>query len=376
MGAATLPMSVIGILATFIIEDLGITRATLGWIVATNVILAALVSPVSGRITDAIGGRKAVSLLFVCSAAAFIIFGTAPAVWVMFVASVAAAVAQAIGNPSTNLLIRTHLDEGRRGVATGLKQSGVQAAATAAGIILPTAAIGLGWRPTMVLVAFLPLACLLIVVWLVPATARVAKADRPDTAPLPTAVRWLAVYGSLLGFAGAATFYVPLYVEEAIGLDPRIGGFVAALIGATAFASRIAWARFAERSGRYLGPLLIMAVGGVVAGLLMALGTSATLLIWPAAIAIGATTSAWNSVGMLAVINKTGQATGRSSGVVLFGFLIGLGVGPPLYGATIDATGSYTVMWAISIAAAAASAATITVWRRITPTVWPTESTP
>lgn len=370
MGAATLPMSVIGILATFIIDDLGITRATLGWIVAANVILAALVSPSSGHITDAIGGRRAVSLLFVCSACAFILFGTAPAVWVMFIASTVAAVAQAIGNPATNLLIRTHLDEGRRGIATGIKQSGVQAAATGAGILLPTAAIAIGWRPTMALVALVPLVALALVTWIIPHTDKVTKADRPDRAPLPNAVRWLAGYGMLLGFAGAVAFYVPLYVEEAIGLDPRIGGLVAALIGATAFVSRIMWARFAERTGRYLGPLWIMAVGGMVSALLMALGTSTAVLILPGAVAIGATTSAWNSVGMLAVINKTGYATGRSSGVVLFGFLIGLGIGPPLYGATVDATGSYTAMWMISLAAAAASAATVTIWRRTTPDVW------
>ena len=74
----------------------------------------------------------------------------------------------------------------------------------------------------------------------------------------------------VFGFAGAVTFYVPLYVEEAIGLDPRIGGLVAAVIGATAFASRITWARVAERTERYLQPLFIMALGGVGAAIVMA----------------------------------------------------------------------------------------------------------
>ena len=45
-------MSAIGILATFIVDDLEITRTTLGWIVATNVILAAVLSPIAGRATD------------------------------------------------------------------------------------------------------------------------------------------------------------------------------------------------------------------------------------------------------------------------------------------------------------------------------------
>lgn len=373
MGAATLPISAIGILATFIVEDLGITRATLGWIVATNVILAAVLSPLAGRLTDHVGGRKAAALVFASAALAFVVFGTAPAVWVLFSASAIAAVAQATGNPATNLLIRTHLPAGRRGIATGIKQSGVQAAATGAGLVLPSVAIALGWGPAMALVALLPITGVVLVLWIVPRSTPTVRTVRSERGRLPTSVRWLAGYAMVFGFAGAVTFYVPLYVEESIGLDPRIGGLVAAVIGATAFASRIIWARVAERTGQYLQPLFIMALGGVGAAILMATGPTIPLLIWPGAVAIGATSSAWNSVGMLAVINKTGTATGRSSGLVLLGFLIGLGIGPPLYGATIDATGSYATMWVISLTASVVAATIIAVWRRTTDNVWPSE---
>jgi predicted MFS family arabinose efflux permease len=367
-------MSAIGILATFIVDDLEITRATLGWIVATNVILAAVVSPVAGRATDFVGGRTAAAIVFTSSAVAFVAFGTAPAVWLMFGASAVAAIAQATGNPATNLLIRMHLPEGRRGFATGIKQSGVQAAATGAGLILPSAAIAMGWGTAMALVALLPLLGLVLVLWIVPRSEHAVRTSRSERVRLPTSVRWLAGYGLIFGFAGAVSFYVPLYVEEAIGLDPRIGGLVAAVIGATAFVSRIAWARFAEHSHEYLRPLFIMALGAIGAAILMASGTSIPVLIWPGAVAIGATSSAWNSVGMLAVINKTGAATGRSSGFVVFGFLVGLGIGPPLYGATIDATGSYTPMWMISLAASAVGALIIVLWRRTSGDVWPTNT--
>lgn len=172
MGAATLPLSAIGILATFIIDDTGISRSQLGWIVSTNVILGAALSPVAGRVTDAIGGRKAISMLFGFSATAFFVFGAAPAIGFLFGASAIAAIAQATGNPSTNLLIRTHLGEGTRGVATGIKQSGVQGAITVAGIMLPSAAIAVGWRPTMAAVAVLP------AVGLVAARVIVPRSDR------------------------------------------------------------------------------------------------------------------------------------------------------------------------------------------------------
>ena len=172
MGAATLPMSAIGILATFIVDDIGITRATLGWVAATNVIIAAALSPLAGRLTDHVGGRKAAVLVFASSALAFVVFGNAPAVWVLFGASLIAAIAQATGNPATNLLIRTHLPAGRRGIATGIKQSGVQAAATGAGLVLPSLAIALGWGSAMALVALLPLLGVALVLWIVPPSTR------------------------------------------------------------------------------------------------------------------------------------------------------------------------------------------------------------
>ena len=77
---------------------------------------------------------------------------------------------------------------------------------------------------------------------------------------------------------------MPLYIEEAVGLDPRIAGLVAAAIGATAFGARIGWARWAEQHNRYLAPLSIMAIGGVAAAVVMSLGSSLVLLVWPAAV--------------------------------------------------------------------------------------------
>jgi cyanate permease len=66
---------------------------------------------------------------------------------------------------------------------------------------------------------------------------------------------------------------------------------------------------------------------------------------------------------MLGLIVFAGpRSAGRASGVVLFGFLIGLGIGPPLFGWIIDTTGSYTAVWVISMAAAMLGLVTMLVW--------------
>jgi len=101
------------------------------------------------------------------------------------------------------------------------------------------------------------------------------------------------------------------------------------------------------------------------AGLFYLSGAVAAWLLWPAAVLIAVGSSSWNSVGMLAVMVEAGvAATGRASGVVLFGFLTGLGIGPPIFGAIIDGTGSYDLMWLLSALAAAGSAVVIAAWQR------------
>ena len=132
------------------------------------------------------------------------------------------------------------------------------------------------------------------------------------------------------------------------------------------FHGRIVWSRFAEQSGAYRGSLLTMAALSVVAAaLFFAAGEIAVWLLWPAVIAIAVGSSSWNSVGMLAVMVEAGvAATGRASGVVLFGFLTGLGLGPPIFGAIVDDTGSYDLMWLLSAAAAVAAGAVIIAWGR------------
>lgn len=362
MAAATLAPSVIGVLATFLIDEFDMSRGTLGWIVAANVIVAAALSPFAGALTDRVGGRHALVAVFAVSGVSFVVLGAAPAVVVLFVGSALAAVSQAGGNPSTNKLIGDVLPRGERGIVTGIKQSGVQAGLTLAGLSLPSVALAFGWRTAMLVVAVGPLVAAVVAAAVIPHDASRPAPVSETRLPLPASVTWLAVFGGLFGFAGAVTFYVPLFAEEALGFDPRIGGIAIAVAGAVAFAARIGWARFAERRHTFRRPLAIMAVLGIGAGITLLAAPTFPVLLWAGAILTGMSTSAWNSVGMLAVIDEAGAATGRASGVVLLGFLSGLGIGPPIYGALVDAMGGYEPMWIASIAAAALALGTIVAW--------------
>lgn len=57
----------------------------------------------------------------------------------------------------------------------------------------------------------------------------------------------------------------------------------------------------------------------------------------------------------------------RASGIVMLGFLIGLGIGPPLLGRSIDSTGSHDFMWMVSIGTFVLASLVALLWSRAAP---------
>lgn len=182
---------------------------------------------------------------------------------------------------------------------------------------------------------------------------------------MPIDIWWIAAYGFVMGFAGSSVFLYVLFAEEQLDQSIIVGGLVAAVVGFVAIPSRILWARHAERRGDIRGPLITIALISVAAaGSLIVADAGVWWFVWVAAVLTAVSSSSWNSVGMLGLIVIAGRGlAGRASGIVLFGFLAGLGVGPPLFGWIVDSTGSYTTVWVLAGAASFAGAALMGVWR-------------
>lgn len=356
MASANLLGSAMGVLATFLIDDLDINRTQVGALITTSVIITAVASPQVGGAADALGGSIALAVVFAASAVGFLGVAAAPAYWVMFVPIALAAVGQAGANPATNKLIALHAPPGRRGLLTGIKQSGVQVGIFLGGLVLPSLALAVGWRWALATVAVFPLLAL-------PAGMVLVPRDEDGAAfrsggPIPATIRFLAVYGALMGFGVAYTFLVPLYVVESLGLSERIGGLAAGLTGLVAIFGRIGWARAAETRLRYQTALHLMALVSILgAGCYLLSAEVGSWAVWFGVALTGLGASSSTSVVMLAVMGEAGAGgTGRASGLVMLGFLAGLGTAPTVFGWTVDLTGSYTAMWLISIGVLTAAA--------------------
>jgi predicted MFS family arabinose efflux permease len=349
MAAGTFIVPAVGVLASSIRQNLGLELWQVGLLVTGSPLVGAVLAPALGRVTDRIGGKRSTVVTLGAGALTLALVAASPTYVIFLGAAMLTGVSQGWANSATNKVISGSYPPGRRGVVVGIKQSGVQFGAFLAGLALPAVALALGWRGALLAAATIPLLGTLLTAIFVPtAPPDPSLADREQRPPLPGEVRFLALYGFLLGLTVSATIgYTALFAEDVLGFSPATAGVVVALAGLVGVLGRVLWGHAADVRGRHIGILGVLGLVGAAAGLLM-VGAAAIdpILVWPAAVATGAGINAWNAVGMLAVVSVVSEDdAGRASGVVQFGFLMGLALGAPIFGAVVDATASYLPGW-------------------------------
>lgn len=369
MAVGTVQPYAVAVLASDLIEALGISRFQIGLLAMANALVGGLVSRPMGAVADAIGGKRLSLILFGLGALGLALIGGATAFGFAVAGAVVSGVASASSNPAANKLITHLIAPDRRGIITGLKQSGVQVGNSMSGAFLPAIAGMWNWRIAFFLVAASALGLLLFTLLAVerdPGDGRPSRRQLSSD-PLPVDVRWLAAYGFLMGAGiGAAGTFVPLFAQEALGFTEQSAGFVAATAAATAVFARILFGRLTQSVDHFAPAHGALAGAGIVAAALIALSpTVGAWMVWVGAIGLGLSFMAFNSVTNLAAmaVVHPGQA-GRSTGLAQAGFLTGLGVSPPVFGWFIDGGGSYPVAF-LAICGLAALAALSTVgWFR------------
>lgn len=136
MVASSFQIFALGVLAAEIIDGLEISRGALGAIAATNTLVGALTSPLTGRVTDRIGPRRSLVIVLSVSAGGMALMAAATNWWLLLLSAVVLGIPQGWGNPSTNSLIASRVRAGRQGLVTGIKQSGVTLGVFLSGLTL------------------------------------------------------------------------------------------------------------------------------------------------------------------------------------------------------------------------------------------------
>ncbi|NNE12051.1 MAG: MFS transporter, partial [Ilumatobacter sp.] len=360
MMASAFQVFAIAIIASALIDDLGLSRTEIGIVGALNTAVGAVTAPATGRLTDRIGARRSVVTVLVISALCMAMMAAAPDVWWLALSAVVGGIPQGWGNPATNSLISTRVSPGRRGGITGVKQSGVTFGVFLSGATLPVLTSLWGWRGAVlsfaVLFAVLAVATMLT---LGPDPVRptdaatVAATASESRTPLDPFVWRLTLFALLMGTAGGAVGrFFPLFAEESLGFSLETAGALTAIGGLLGMAARILVGRLAERRITPTRLLSLLAMVGFAYCGLLAIVTPSTrelLYLSPPLSAVGI--AAWNAVAMLAIIMffSTTQA-GRASGVVMLGFLGGMSIAGPIAGFVVDQLGDYRYVWAAATA--------------------------
>jgi predicted MFS family arabinose efflux permease len=349
--ASALPAFLTGALGVQLRDDVGLSATDIGLAMAASFTTAAVCSAPMGRLAERLGPRWAFRIGLTGSAVAMLaIAAFARDVVSLCLLLGVAGVANSLNQPSANLMLSTHIDGSRMGMALAIKQSGMPAAALLGGAAVPAIALTVGWQWAFVAAAGLAVSALLVM----PADPGGAgdrnvslgsdganKASSPDMAT--TLLVLYAVVG-LLGAtsAGAMVGFITSGAEES-GLDPGAAGLVLSFGSFVGVASRLYQGWEADRKALLpIGRVVWLFGLGGLGMLLLAVDVPLTYVLAPIpAFAFG---WAWPGLFNLSVIRNNPSAPAAATGISQVGVFVGAALGPALGGVIIDNFG-YRLLW-------------------------------
>jgi len=325
-----------------------------------------LLSAPMGRLAQRLGPQRGFRAGLATTASAVVAISMfADSVLALALLLAVAGAANALNQPSANLLLASHVDPQRLGFAFAVKQSGMPAAALVGGVAVPAVALTVGWEWAYAGAGVL---ALVVMVLLPPDRADVAiptrsssgKAARPD---MRTSL--LALYAAV-GFlgamhAGAMVGFITSGAEES-GISPGVAGLVLSFGSATGIASRLYQGWRVDKSGMLpIQRLILLYFVGGLGALVLAVDVPITYLL--ASIPAFAFGWAWPGLFNLSVIRNNPSAPGAATGITQIGVFIGAAAGPALGGVIVDA-GGYRWLWLTGAAALFVGSALAALLRR------------
>ncbi|MTV24668.1 MFS transporter [Nitriliruptoraceae bacterium ZYF776] len=351
------PLFVVAALAPALQDELGLTEAMLGAVVAAYFLASSATSVAGGRVADALGWRPVVAAgswvtAAVVLAGAVVVRG--PSHLLVLVAVVG--VLNGLTQPAATEILTVGVPPARQGRAFGAKHAAVPGASLLAGLAVPTLAGSWGWRPTMAAaaVATLPLVALL------PRRCGRRPRRRSPSAtvprvPLDPALVLVSVAAALGAAAANAVAGFVVVGAVATGMSHGGAGWLLSGCSVACIVTRVVAGLRVDRTGRAL-PLAAGLLGvGVVGHLLLASAGTSSVRFTIGAVVAFAGGWGWTAVLGLGVVREFRHSPAAATGVLHVGAFGGGLAGPLLFGGLLAVT-SYRVAWAVVALLGAAGA--------------------
>lgn len=349
----------INTLAPFYQHDLNLSRAQIGLFFSAFYSGMAGLSFAAGWLADRLGVRATILnghlFLGVCTIAASL----APSFGWAFGSFFLAGLGYSFLNPASTKGVMSWFYRDERATAMGIKQTGVPAGGVVAALLAPPLVLFVGWRGALAGLGVINFffGFIFWAFWSEP-QAEAADLDSPypssETSPGSLGVRSLLSMSLgtalLLVAQMSLVTYVPLYLNEAMGLSAYWASQALALTQAGAMMGRVGWGVVSDRlfRGRRKGVLLLVGAFSVALTLLLSIMPRGTTFIAlaPVIFLAGLCMVGYQGVSYALVGELAGKGrTGAAMGLVITINSIGAIFGTPLFGYIVDATGSYSRAW-------------------------------
>ncbi len=352
----TFTVFLLPVLAPLAARDLGVAPHWVGYQVALTYVAASTTSALSPAALRRWGPARCTQVAlagaaFACFAV--VLLGLAGAV----LGALATGLGYGLTNPAASQVLARLAPAERRNMVFAVKQTGVPIGGAAAGLLLPSLALAIGWRGAALAAGgVLLLAALGCGVF-----RRHWDDEREPGLPLRAGtgggfralreqpgLAGLAMIGALYaGFQLAlGTYAVTMLVEE-FRWSPVAAGAAAAAVQAVGAAGRIAWGVVADR-WHGMATLGLIGLVTALAGLVLPLAhgwpeAAVTLLLC----ALGGSAAAWNGVLMAesARLAAPGRVADAAGGVLAICFA-GVVVGPVVFALVVAFIGTYATAFA------------------------------
>jgi len=359
-------------LAPFLLESLALSRVQAGLFLPAVYLGGVLMALPAGWFTDRLGVRFTFALGQLVVGSMIALAAWSPDYGLLLVLLVLGGFGFSVLNPATGRAVVEWFPPRERGIAMGVKQTGLTLGGLAAALILPLIARAWSWRHALATAGLLSLASATLVAIFYrsqPAHPSAAPVERARLSELGEFLRRppvLVVFGCGLALSIAQSSlmaYLVLYAKDSFDVSAvRAAQFLAiAQIGGTV--SRVLWGAVSDRSfgGRRRPGVVASAAIGAAAYATLALGSSLPIwLVYPLAFVAGAGAFGWVGLyfALVAEIGgprHAGLLTGAATACSWSGTLIG----PPIFGLVLEATGGYAVSWLILTSVAVAVSFTL-----------------
>jgi sugar phosphate permease len=343
-------------IAPALVDGLQISRSQVGLVTAATYVGGVLTLSGAGWVADRLGVRSMFLVGLLATGAPILLASQTPSFAILIGLMVLSGIGNGISLPPTTRAIAYWFPPRMRGLAMGIKQTGVALAGAIMSLTVPHLTLAFGWRGAMAVIASATMLAG-VVSWLSYREHPDAHASQAQMRVSGQGLRALLRNRGLVLLSattlclGAVQLslvtYMVLFLGERLGFYvPTAGGFLA-LAQTSGIVARIGWGIVSDTlfGGRRKIVMVIIAIMATLSSFGLALVTpgQSTIVLAGLLVVAGLSAVGWNGISMTFVAELAGrQASGSAAGLSLSASYLGIILGPPLFGLLVDATHAYT----------------------------------